>query len=253
MCKSPLMSMLVFTVLALTSCSSEDGGSPAGLPADGNLQDMATCATEGFKVLGLAIETSLILFHELDRDSSYTAPGGFEYNDTTGEFGYSRVLGNNPTYPTLFIGIVEPLSTVEDGLQQGDIFTVSWWAAVATGRPEDRAAGSFRVIHNGLTSPPNQTETMRIIPAAVIWSGEEGGCRTEFVQFELVVHHLLDGEEVRSALTSFVCSNAEADTLSGYMTAGSGSDVGSISGTYDGTTYTCSVDLDTWFVDCSGN
>ena len=55
MCKSPLMSMLVFTVLALTSCSSEDGGSPAGLPADGNLQDMATCATEGFKNLGLAM------------------------------------------------------------------------------------------------------------------------------------------------------------------------------------------------------
>ena len=100
MCKSPLMSMLVFTVLALTSCSSEDGGSPAGLPADGNLQDMATCATEGFKNLGLAIESTLMLFHELDHDSPYTAPGGFEYNDTTGEFGYSRVLGNNPTYLT---------------------------------------------------------------------------------------------------------------------------------------------------------
>jgi hypothetical protein len=68
-----------------------------------------------------------------------------------------------------------------------------------------------------------------------------------------VIHHLLDGEEVRSALTSFVCSNAEADTLSGYMTAGSGGDVGLITGTYDGTTYTCSVDLDTWFVDCSGD
>jgi hypothetical protein len=34
---------------------------------------------------------------------------------------------------------------------------------------------------------------------------------------------------------------------------GAGNDVGSVTGTYDGTSYTCSVNLDTWFVDCSGN
>ena len=252
MCKSPLMSMLVITVLALTACSSDEDGSPAGLPADGNLLEMAACTSEGFKHLGLAIETSLILFHELDNDATYTAPPEFSYKETTGEFSHSRVLGDDARYPTLISGIVAPLSTVDDGLQRPDNFTVSW-AIRATGGLEDLAAGSFRVIHLGLTTMPNQTEALRVIPAADIWVGAEDGCRTVFTQFELGVHHLLDDEEVHSAIAGFVCSNAEADTLRGYMTAGGGSDVGTISGTYDGTTYVCSVDFDTWFVDCSGN
>ncbi|MEN8008215.1 MAG: hypothetical protein ABFS42_14435 [Candidatus Krumholzibacteriota bacterium] len=247
-----LIPMLVLFFLALGACSSDDNGSPAGLPEDGDLQAMADCAAEGIKHLGFAIETSIILFHELENYPPYTPPFDFHYITDTGEFEYKMVLGSDPTEPTQINGVVAPLATVADGLQQHDNFTVTW-----TMRPksatEDIAAGSFRVIHNGLTLPPDQTETMRLTPAAEIWSGPEGGCRAEFGQLELTIHHLLEGEEIRNALTSFICTDAASDTLVGYMTVGAGSEEGSITGIYDGETYTCSINMDTYEVDCSGN
>ncbi|MCK9997357.1 MAG: hypothetical protein KAH56_13860 [Candidatus Krumholzibacteria bacterium] len=247
-----LTPMLVLLVLALGACGSDDDESPTGLPPDGDLQAMAECAAEGIKHLGLAIETSLLLFHELDNDPPLTLPFDFHYNKDTGNFDYKLVLGSDPADPTQIKGVVAPLATVEDGLQQHDNFTVTW-----TMRPqsatEDVAAGSFRVIHNGLTGPPANTETMRLIPAADIWSGSESACLAEFTQLDLTLHHLIEGEEIRTALTSFTCTDAADDTLKGYMTVDPGTNMGSITGTYDGVTYTCSINMETYVIDCSGN
>lgn len=247
-----LTPMLVLLVVALGACSGDDEESPTGLPEDGDLQAMAECAAEGIKHLGLAIETSLLLFHELDNYPPLTLPLDFHYDKETGKFDYKLVLGSDPADPTRIDGVVAPLTTVEDGLQQHDNFTVTW-----TMRPksatEDIAAGSFRVLHMGLTGPPANTETMLLTPAAEIWSGSEGACRAEFTQLGLTVHHLIEGEEIRAALTSFTCTGAAADTLIGYMTIDPETNMGSITGTYDGTTYTCSINMDTYVIDCSGN
>jgi len=247
-----LTPMLVLLVLALGACGSDDDESPTGLPEDGDLQAMAECAAEGIKHLGLAIETSLLLFHELDNYPPLTLPFDFHYYKDTGKFDYKMVLGSDPADPTRIDGIVAPLETVADGLQQHDNFTVTWTMKPKSAT-DDVAAGSFRVIHNGLTGPPANTETMRLIPADSIWSGSADACSAEFTQLELTLHHLIEGEEIRAALTSFTCTDAEADTLTGYMTVDPETNMGSITGTYDGTTYTCSINMDTYVIDCSGN
>lgn len=249
--RSLLASMLVLFILALGACGSDDNGSPAGLPEDGDLQAMAECAAEGIKHLGFAIETSLILFHELENYPPYDPPFDFHYRAEEGTFDYKFVLGLDPGDYTKIDGIVAPLETVADGLQQHDNFTVTWTMRLESAT-EDIAAGSFRVIHNGLTGPPANTETMRLMPAAEIRVGSEGACLTEFSQVELTIHHLIEGEEIRTALTSFTCTDA-ADTLIGYMTVDPESGMGSITGTYQGETYNCSMDMDTFVIDCSGN
>ncbi len=244
--------MLVLFILALGACGDDDNGSPVSLPEDGDLQAMAECAAEGIKHLGFAIETSLILFHELENYPPYDPPYDFHYQAEAGTFDYKIVLGSDPGDYTKIKGVVAPLAVVADGLQQHDNFTVTWTMRLESAS-EDIAAGSFRVLHKGLTGPPANTETMRLTPAAEIKVGAEGACLTEFTQLDLTIHHLLEGEEIRTALTVFTCTGAAADTLKGSMTIDPDSNIGSITGTYDGATYTCSMDMDTYIVDCSGN
>jgi hypothetical protein len=248
-----LLLLTVSCSLILFACSDDDGGPPTGLPNDPDLQAMADCAAGCVKHLGFAIETSLILFHELeDIPHPYTPPFEFHYNADTGEFNYEKDLGGSPNDPMRITGVVAPLATVEDGLQQHDNFTITW-SMKPKSATENVAAGAFRVVHYGLTTPPDQTETMRIIPAAEIWSGPAGSCHTEFNQVELIVHHLLVDEEVRTAYAGFVCASDEPDTLTGYLSAGAGNTEGSVTGVYHGATYTCTIDMDTYAIDCAGN
>ncbi len=251
--KSILTPMLVCLVAVICACGSNNDDSPVGLPPDnGDLLAMAGCTAEGLKHLGFAVKTSVILFHELENYPPYTPPFEFHYRENDGTFDYIMALGSVPTDRTVIEGVVAPLSVVADGLQQHDNFTITWTMRLQDTTPIV-ASGSFRVIHNGLTTPPNQTETLRVIPADTISCGTEGACYTEFTQFELTVHHLLEVEEVRSAMTSFRCTGAAPDTLVGYMTTGAGSDVGNITGTYNGATYSCTINLETYAIECAEN
>jgi hypothetical protein len=253
--RSLLLAMIVVT-MALFACSDDDDGGPTGLPGDGDLQAMAECTAEGLKQLGYAIQTALILFHELEDYPPYDPPVDFHYNPLTGDFDNQYVDPSEPlgTARTSIEGTVSPLSVVEDGLHQGDIFTISWYNQnMAT--TDTIAAGTFRIRHMGLTLPPNQTESLQVLPADTFWVDRGGGCRTEFAgQFTLIVHHLrTDGEEVRTALADFWSMNAAADTLKGLITAGATAETGLIYGEYQGAQYQCTIDMDTYVVDCSGN
>jgi hypothetical protein len=68
-----------------------------------------------------------------------------------------------------------------------------------------------------------------------------------------VHHQRTDGEEVRTALADFWAMNAAADTLKGLITAGATAETGLIYGEYMGAQYQCTIDMDTYVVDCSGN
>ena len=244
----PLITGLVLAA-TLAACSSDDDGTPTDLPNGGDLQAMAECAADGIKHLGYAVQTSIVLFNILD-DPMYVGPLDFNYNKDTGAFDYSLVLDSGAA-PTSINGTVAPLATVADGLDQGDIFTVAWTLRLQ-GANEDVATGAFRVIHQGLAGTP-QTESMRMIPAEEIWCGVEGACRTHFSQFEVHVHHLAEVDAIQSALASFTCTDAGTDTLTGYISAGATSDTGLIYGEYQGVQYQCTIDMDTYIVDCSGN
>ncbi len=242
-----LSPLLVLFVLLPLACGGDD--TPAGLPQDTDLQALVACSAEGLAHVALAVETSRILFHELE-DQAYTPPAEFGYIAEVGAFRYEWDLGYAGGVPTEIIGVVTPLDVVDDYLQQGDIFTLDWTMHVF-GDTEEVAAGAFRVIHNGLTSPPNQTETMRMIPAGPIWVGDVGSCRTEFTQLELVFHHLRpEGTEIQSALASFTTTDSPG-TLVGYFSGSAAMDVGTISGTFDGQTYVCDIDLHTLDIDCT--
>jgi len=160
---------------------------------------MAGCAAVGIEHLGFAVETSLILFHVLDPAGPFTPPFESHYNVDTGEFSHERALVSDPGNSMQIAGVVAPLATVGDGLQQYDNFTVAW-TMKPRGATEDVADG-----------------------------------------------------EISSAYAGFQTTNAAADTLNGYLTVDPVNDVGSVTGFYDGTSYTCSIDLETYAVDCSGN
>lgn len=246
--KLVLLPALLVVPALFAACGDDDD--PTGLPGDSDLQILAQCAGIGVAHLGLAVETSLILFHELD-DPTYAPPAEFTLNRNTGDFGYAFDLGLEPGETTEIDGTVSTLEVVGDGLDEGDIFTVTW--AIRTGAGDDDAGGAFRVIHNGDTTQPPITETMRIIPAADIWVGDVGGCHTEFTQLELTVHHLRpEGEELRIVSVGFETTDSPG-TLLGYFSAAAGMDVVSFQGTYMGATYTCALDLDTYEVDCTVN
>lgn len=245
-----LATVSAFLLLPALFAACGDDDDPTGLPADTDLQVLARCAGIGVAHLGLAVETSLILFHELD-DPTYTPPAEFTYGPNTGDFGYSFDLGLEPGATTEVDGTVATLETVGDGLDEGDIFTVAW--TIRTGSGDDDAGGSFRVIHNGDTSQPPVTETMRVIPADAIWVGDVGGCHTEFTQLELTVHHLRpEGEELRIVSVGFETTDSPG-TLLGYFSAAAGTELVSFQGTYMGATYICSLDLDTYEVDCAAS
>lgn len=244
----PLMLLLVLAA-ALWACSDDDEGTPTGLPDNPDLQAMAECAAVGIKHLGYAVQASVVLFHILD-EPGYVAPADFHYDPATGAFDFAYALDTGAA-PTRIDGTVATLATVGDGLDQGDIFTVAWTLR-PQGANQDVAAGAFRVIHQGYVGTP-QTETMRMIPADDIWCGPVGGCRTEFTQLEVHVHHLLAADEIQTALASFTCSGAGTDTLTGAISAGATAAAGSIYGIYQGVAYNCTFDMDTYAVDCSGN
>lgn len=246
----PLALFVVFLAGAPLACSSDDGP-PSGLPTgDPDLLAMVDCVEEAISHIGLVVETGLHVFHELDPGemTPYTPPFQFGYDEETGDFYNSAMLGGVETF---LEGTVEPLSVVEDGLQQGDIFQVSWWL-IPAGSLDQVAAGVFSVVHFGLTLPPNQTETMRITPLSDIWVDTGGTCHTDFGQFEIHVSHLLNDAELTSGLVAFT-TISDTQVATGLLTLDNDTYSGNISVTFKGTTYNCTVDLDTYDVSCSLN
>jgi hypothetical protein len=246
----PLALIVAFLAVSPLACSDDDDP-PTGLPpGDEDFVAMLGCVGEGLEHIGLAIETSLILFHELDETAPTPTPG-FSYNEDTGTFHYSKILFTAPGSPTDIDGFVEPLEVVADGLDLGDNFTVTW--ELLSGL-DMVGFGSFRVIHNGLTSPPDQNETMRMLPADEITVNTGGYCNTTVGQFELHVHHLVADNEIATAIIGFETLYTGSDvpvTLTGLLTANDDSGIGTISATYKGATYNCTVDLDSYEVSCT--
>lgn len=244
----PVALLVVFLAGAPLACSSDDGP-PSGLPTgDPDLVAMVDCVEEAISHIGLVVETGIHLFHELDpgERAPYTPPFEFGYVADDGEFYNSATLDGVVTF---LDGTVEPLSVVEDGLQQGDVFRLTWWL-VPEGSLDQVGAGAFSVVHFGLTLPPDQTETMRITPLSDIWIDTGGTCHTDFGQFEVHVHHLINDAELASGLVSFT-TVSDTQVATGLLTLDAATYTGNISVTFKGTTYDCTVDLDTYAVSCS--
>jgi hypothetical protein len=106
------------------------------------------------------------------------------------------------------------------------------------------------VVHYGLTLPPDQTETMRITPAADIWIDTGGTCNTDFGQFEIFVHHLLPDNEVATGSVGFT-TVSDTQIATGLLKVGETPNTASLGVTFQGTTYDCTVDLETYAVSCS--
>lgn len=243
-----LAPIVVFFAVSPLACSGDDE-LPSGLPTgDPDLIAMVDCVEEAISHIGLVVETGVHLFHELDTGEvePYTPPPEFGYDESSGEVYNSATLGGVVTF---LDGLVEPLAVVSDGLQQDDIFNFTWWLQPA-GSLDNVAGGAFVVVHFGLTLPPNPTETMRITPAADIWVDTGGTCHTDFGQFQIFVHHLLSDSELASGFVSFT-TISDTQTATGLLTVGETPNTASLNVTFKGTTYDCTVDLETYAVSCS--
>jgi hypothetical protein len=255
--KAALSLFLVPLLLSSGACG-DDG--PAGLPDEPDFTVMADCVQFGVAHLALAVDASRLLFHRLDEMEAWTAPFGFGYSENTGEYTWELDFDFMPEMlpggASELSGFVTPIDSVtNDFLQEGDIFTMEWEVSPHS-ELQVTGAGAFRAIHNGLTLPPNQTETIRMIPADSIWlgpDGRDGACVMVVNQLEFVFHHLLsEGQEIRVASAGFE-TTAAPGVLQGFLSGSAGSDFGSITGTFDGTSFSCTVDLDTYEVDCTLN
>ena len=239
--------IVVFLGLSPLACSGDDDP-PTGLPTvDPDLVAMAACLSEGLVHVGLALETGLILYHELDPGETvpYTAPPEFSYNSDTGAFEHSWTIGSQSTS---IYGEVDPVAVVADGLHQGDIFTVGF-EMMPVGGLDAVAGGGLRVNHLGLTLPPNQTETMRIIPAWDLWVDTGGTCQLTVNQLDIIVHHLVTNDELQTMSMGFRAVN-DTQVLEGYLTASGDEDIANISAQFMGDNYACDLDLDTYELDC---
>ena len=88
--------IVVFLGLSPLACSGDDDP-PTGLPTgDPDLVAMVGCLSEGLVHVGLALETGLILYHELDPGETlpFTPPPEFSYNSDTGAFEHSWTIGS---------------------------------------------------------------------------------------------------------------------------------------------------------------
>ena len=255
MLKRAVPLLLVPLSFGITACGDDD---PAGLPEEPEFSVMANCVEFGIAHLALAVDASRLLFHRLDDMQGWTPPFGFGYNENTGEYDWELDLDVSPEYlpggASQLVGFVTPFETVtNDFLQEGDVFTMDWTVKPRS-EPDTLGEGAFRAIHLGLTLPPDQTESIRMIPADTIWFGPDGragSCVTEVGQLEIIFHHLRpDGQEIRVASVGFE-TTASPGTLQGYFSAAHDSEAGTITGTFDGSSFTCTVDLDTFAVDCT--
>lgn len=254
----PRCLLLISLLVGIGACSDDDGpAEPTGPTGDPDLLVMADCVEFGIAHLGLAVDATRILFHRLDEMEAYTPPSGFGFNPNTGEYTWELDFNFMPDFlpggASDLVGFVTPTDTVvNDFLQEGDIFTMDWTVSPHS-EMEVIGAGAFRAIHLGLTLPPNQTESIRVIPAGEIWFAPDGTCRTDVTQFELIFHHLLsNGEEIRVASVGFQTTDTPG-TLLGYFSASADGDVGTITGTFEGVNFSCTVNLDTYAVDCTAD
>jgi len=242
-----LAPIVVFFAVSPLACSGDDGP-PSGLPTvDPDLVAMVGCVEEAFLHLGLVVETSIALFHELDSGERvpYVPPPSFGYNESTGEFDNAAQLDGVATF---IDGIVSPLEVVADGLNQNDVFSLEWWL-MPEGSLDRVGEGAFSVVHLGLTTLPDQTEAMRITMSSDIWVDTGGTCHTDVNSFGVSVRHLLNDAELSAGLMEFT-TISDTQILTGLLTIDGLTYTGTINATFKGNTYSCEVDLDTYDVSC---
>ena len=242
-----LAPIVVFFVVSPLACSGDDGP-PSGLPTvDPDLVAMVDCVQEAIIHLGLVVETSIHLFHELDTGerTPYTPPIQFGYEESTGEFSNWATLNG---VVTNIDGTVAPLEVVADGLQQDDVFSLEWWLE-PDGSLDRVGEGAFSVFHLGLTTLPDQTEAMRITMSTDIWVDTGGTCHTDVNSFGISVRHLINDAELSAGLMEFT-TISDTQILTGLLSIDALTYTGTINATFKGNTYSCEVDLDTYDVSC---
>ncbi len=240
---------LTVAVLCLSPLACSDDDDPTGLPTgDPDLVAMVGCVEEGITHLGLVVQTGIALFHELDPGERvpYMPPPDFVYEEDTGEFRNRGLLGGVQTDVE---GVVEPLAVVADGLHQNDVFRLTWWLTPVGGL-DMVGSGAFSVNHLGLTNPPDQTEAMRVTMFSEIWVDTGATCHTDVTSFGMSVRHLDNDNEVTSGIVE-IRTVSDTHILTGLLTIDAQSDTGTISATFKGDSYLCTVDLDTYDVSCS--
>ena len=243
-----LAPIVVFFAVSPLACSGDDGP-PSGLPTvDPDLLAMVDCLEEGITHLGLVVETSIHLFHELDSGERvpYEPPFTFGYDENTGEFWNSATLDGVVTF---IDGFVAPLEVVADGLNQHDVFSLEWWL-LPEGSLDRVGEGAFSVVHLGLTTLPDQTEAMRITMSTDIWIDTGGTCHTDVNSFGVSVRHLMNDAELSAGLMEFT-TISDTQILTGLLTIDGLTNTATINATFKGTTYNCTVDLETYAVSCT--
>ena len=119
---------------------------------------------------------------------AYTPPWGFAWVERDSTFHWEIQVSEDPSVRWEIDGQVSSLETIKDGIQDHDNFTITW-NVYSLNTSTDIAAGEFRILGQGLTQPPNQTYSIRVIPADKIWTSPYNACTTEFQLYSQYVLH----------------------------------------------------------------
>jgi hypothetical protein len=209
---------------------------------------LAACTGDCFGDLGKILDGMFIILKEADDPPNNHLPLGYVFDIDTGEFRFDLDLDSDPGPETGLRGTLTPLEECTNGLQQHDVCLASWATrTLLTG--VETGSGVFSIIDHGLTNPPNQTESFRITIVQRNPTLTSENCDLEITIFDLGVHPQVAGDELQSAHIGFVVTT-DGSRLEGTFLYGPGMGAATVTGTYDGAPYSCTLDLDSWTMSC---
>jgi len=226
-------------IASLSSCSSDDDDGGTTGPAS-NLAQLADCTASSLHDIMMLIDEYCYVVENIDQRRAL--PPSISYDPESGAFSFNLDLIGDATEETSVSGSITPSDTTDlsDGIQMGEVITILW---TMTRDSSPVGSGNFSI-----SKLSNDVIRITIIDDTSF--GSSTGCHLETTSFGIHTG-LVGGEHVEHPFGSFEFDVDDAgDSLIGVLGIANGTaDVATVSGTYKGSGYSFTIDLDSY--DCT--
>lgn len=241
----PLLAVVLSFILG-AACSEDEVTAPNNLPL------MVDCTQDCFDDYGAILDGLVHVLKKVDEPEAYELPAGITLDLVTGEFGFGLDLDDSPGVDAQLEGTVEAgvASDCSDGMQQDEECDFDWVVTLSV-EGDTTAAGVNNATDLGLTPPPDEIPTMRLRlgpgSTALVVSQDCGFIISSMSTILQLWHPTTPMTSVSMTFDTY----RENESMRGYIdwTAGSTSE-GSLTLEYQGREYNCTIDIDTFLIDC---
>ena len=190
-----------------------------------------------------------------------TSSGDLTLNLTTGAFGFDMDMDGRSGDEIQFRGTINPFTNAcKDGMVEGDVCILEWdMFKQPTGA--HRGEGTFSVIGMGDAMHPYSTPSYRVtIAREDTWIETEDGCRLDIHGLGLGIHPFGDPQLVTASVEFKITTPGIVDEVRGglyysYDPTPGAQQTASFIGQHDigstTTDFSCSINMDTFALDCS--